>query len=153
LIYDVNGQLVFEDNVQYIAPQDSPNLIFCDQNAAKSWNCVEDACVELSNNTGDFSSISECQEFCGTSSILKNNIELRIYPNPSSGLFKIQFDAINGEVNIYMTNMLGKEVYKTSVNSNEKNNEIIDLGDISKGIYMLKITNNRQSISEKIIIQ
>jgi hypothetical protein len=35
----------------------------------------------------------------------------------------------------------------------KKNNEIIDLGDISKGIYMLKITNNRQSISEKIIIQ
>ena len=113
-------------------------MLFCELIIAdKSWNCLEDACFELSDDTGDFSSISECQEFCGTSSIDENNIELNIYPNPSSGTFNIQFNSDEGNVELLVTNILGNKVYSSSLNTQEQNNIILDLSNFLKGFTIL----------------
>ena len=105
----------------------------------KSWNCLEEACVELSDDTGDFSSLSECQELCGTSSIDENGIEISIYPNPSSGLFNIQSNSNGGDVELLLTNILGNKVFSTSLNTKEHKNILLDLSNYPQGIYNLTL--------------
>ena len=140
LIFDTNGQIIHDENEDYVAPQDSPELLFCEGTVPnKSWNCLEDACVELSDNTGDFTSLSECQELCGTSTITENDIKFNIYPNPSSGVFNIQFNSGDEDVYVTVTNIVGKEVFKQISNSTEQYDTRIDLSTLPKGIYYLTL--------------
>ena len=140
LIFDTNGQIIHDENENYVAPQNSPELLFCEVTVTnKSWSCVEDACVELSDDTGDFTSLSECQELCGTSTITENDIKFSIYPNPSSGVFNIQFNSNDEDVHITVTNIVGKEVFKLISNSTEQYDTRIDLSILPKGIYYLTL--------------
>ena len=152
MIYDTNGQIIHDENEDFVAPQNSPDLLFCEVTVSdKSWNCLEDACVELSDDTGNFSSLSECQELCGTSSIDENGIELSIYPNPSSGLFNIQFNFDEGVVELLVTNILGNKVYSSSLNTQEQNNILIDLSNYPQGIYNLTLKTTMEIKTYKLV--
>ena len=70
----------------------------------------------------------------------------KMYPNPTDGnavYFKITESA---EVNIY--NVLGKLIKKAAINTN---NNSIDTSNLAKGIYLVKINSENQSITKKLI--
>ena len=69
-----------------------------------------------------------------------------IYPNPSSGLF--YFDSNIKSGNIKVISILGKEVYTSVIN----NNNIVDLSKEAKGIYIIKIKHNGETIQKKITL-
>lgn len=73
----------------------------------------------------------------------------RVYPNPTSGKLNIEFEKINGEVNIVMTDILGREVY------NEKTlaNRIIDVSGFSKGVYVLSLNTQNGKALYKVIVE
>jgi len=75
---------------------------------------------------------------------------LRISPNPSNGVFKIDFETSDPpKIEIY--NLMGKLIYSTiDINSNER---IIDLSNEAKGIYVLNVIYNNKLTSKKIIIE
>lgn len=105
----------------------------------------------MSDDTGDFSSLSECQELCGISSIDENGIELSIYPNPSSGLFNIQFNTDEGNVELLVTNILGNKVFSTSLNTKEQNNILLDLSNYPQGIYNLTLKTTMEIKTYKLV--
>ena len=105
----------------------------------------------MSDDTGDFSSLSECQKLCGTSSIDENGVELSIYPNPSSGLFNIQFNSYEGDVELQLTNILGNKVFSTFLNMKEQNNFILDLSTYSEGIYNLTLKTTMEIKTYKLV--
>ncbi len=70
---------------------------------------------------------------------------LKIYPNPTSQYFTIDFNETIEKVDIY--NTLGALVSST-FNSNS-----IDLGNLSKGVYFTKIYSADKSVTKKIIKQ
>ena len=74
---------------------------------------------------------------------LKN---LTIYPNPTNG--NALYFNFTKDVTIRMYNVLGKLV-KTNKISSENNN--IDISNLPKGIYLLKINSENQFITRKII--
>jgi hypothetical protein len=70
-----------------------------------------------------------------------------ILPNPNNGAFTIKNNQIiNGEIEIY--NSIGILVFKS-----ELKNQTINLADISKGLYTIKIIGDHFHASDKIIIQ
>ena len=71
---------------------------------------------------------------------------ISIYPNPSSGKAKIEW---NGSKNasIKVFNLMGKEVLQQVI-SNE-----IDLSNYPKGIYIVKVSDGQKIYSNKIVIQ
>ncbi len=74
-------------------------------------------------------------------------INFKIYPNPSNGKFNIDFeDSGNYSLEIYST--IGQKVYELK-ESNKKSIEILDL---QKGIYLVKVTKDSKSIFKKIVI-
>jgi len=91
------------------------------------------------------------------------NSQLKVYPNPSSGVFAIEVDIREiGKVRkIMVYNMLGKVMYEieselaiSNTPSQLKKNAIkIDLNPYNKGIYHLQIITEKLTLNKKIVYQ
>lgn len=84
-----------------------------------------------------------------SSGILDKNIDVKLYPNPSSGIFHIKCDNIRS---IEIINISGKLVYSKSFEGIISNINI-NLRDYSKGIYLINIYTDQGLINKKIIIE
>jgi len=74
---------------------------------------------------------------------------ISIYPNPSNGLFTIKSD-FEGSVTYEITDILGKQIYKTDKLIKGKNT--IDASSFNKGVYLIKFEYNNGRYVEKLII-
>ena len=118
-----------------------------------SWNCVNDACVDPLDGSGEFSTLNDCEQVCqNISSISENIIDVNIFPNPSSNIFNLEFNA-DSESKISVTNILGEQVYFESTKSIGEFNSQIDLSNFSKGIYNLTIKTSDRISNHKLILQ
>ena len=73
--------------------------------------------------------------------------EFQIYPNPVSTKLNLQMTSFSSENNNYeISNINGRIMIKGTI---EQENTVIDLENLSKGIYIIKTSNN--SIPKKII--
>ena len=76
-----------------------------------------------------------------------------ISPNPNNGIFNIKADLSSyDDVIISVTDLQGKVIYQTTENSNVLNQNI-NLSDVEKGIYLLTISSQSASSTEKIFIR
>ena len=73
---------------------------------------------------------------------------VKIYPNPSSDIFNIDFPkSFTGQVQV--SDMLGKVIFTKEVK--DKSNDDIDLTNQEKGVYIAKFQNGNIRFSEKLI--
>ena len=77
---------------------------------------------------------------------LSNN--LAIYPNPSNGIINIEIDNNQNSV-VIIRDTFGKVILKKNFISTT----LIDLGNLSKGIYIIEITSNNHSVSRKLSLK
>ena len=90
--------------------------------------------------------------------VLKEGIEekatMSIFPNPSAGNFKLHIRGLNGnKAIIVIVDALGKEIYKAQTNiSSDVNMLPINLDRIHKGTYFIKLSTNKFSMAEKLVI-
>jgi len=68
-----------------------------------------------------------------------------IYPNPSNGIFKINSTTEINSITIY--DSMGRNIKQINSNENE-----VNLTNLSKGIYFIKILSNHQELTQKIIL-
>ena len=81
--------------------------------------------------------------------ILSNKI--LVYPNPSSGIFNIDFEGVDLKGSkLDIINSLGKVIYEDLL---DKNNFHIDLKANSKGVYFIRIENNDNILIKKLTIK
>lgn len=79
--------------------------------------------------------------------------DVAIWPNPANDNLNINFKVISPNTNIALYDIQGRVVYQALVNENNSQRYVIDTSKFSAGVYMLKINNNTQSTSKKIIIE
>ncbi len=85
-----------------------------------------------------------------TKDYLPNDIELRVYPNPSKGIFHISMNS--GErVKIEVINIVGSKV--CSDDYNDADNITIDLRSYPKGIYYMTVKTGEYENIQKLIVQ
>jgi hypothetical protein len=87
------------------------------------------------------------------SAIEENLIEnlIFVYPNPSSGIFQLNFDNMQlakEELEIY--NVSGEKVYTVA---NIKQQMQIDLSALPTGIYFVKVYDGTKIYNQKIVVQ
>ncbi len=91
----------------------------------------------------------------GTGSTGLNNVSNQfvsnIYPNPSNGLVNIETDLGNTINEVVVTDVTGK-LYQVSVSLNA-NQAVVDLAELSTGLYFATIKSNVGSSTQKIIKQ
>lgn len=94
----------------------------------------------------------------GTSIIEENNNDFKVVaniPNPFSKNTEILFTMPNdGNVNLKVYNMLGKEVYNTTVAANQGDNRIpVSAEKLTSGIYLYTLSYNNTTITKKMIVE
>ena len=73
-----------------------------------------------------------------------------LYPNPNNGKFKINYNTTN-RTDIEIFNILGEKIL-TKTNSIQTTNEI-DISNVQKGIYFVKIGDGNSVHTKKIIVR
>ena len=74
--------------------------------------------------------------------------EFKIFPNPSNGNFNIIFDETNGIHSVEIFSLLGQKVFEKEKTGSSS----ISVNNLQKGIYLLKVTKDSKSRTQKIII-
>jgi hypothetical protein len=80
--------------------------------------------------------------------------EVMVYPNPSSGMLFIDILAKNlSNLNVVVTAVTGQEVYRTNhQNVDGKFSTSIDLSNLAKGTYMVKLQSEKGSVVRNIVV-
>lgn len=80
---------------------------------------------------------------------------VNVYPNPSNGDLNITWDGVvTGTANVVVTNVVGTEVYKGTLDINTATGESrIDLKNLKSGMYLITIKSDNISYSSKLFIQ
>lgn len=76
---------------------------------------------------------------------------VKIYPNPNNGQFTILLNNFKSNSKIYIYNTIGSVFYQSEI-SNEALHQI-NLSAIKKGIYFVRIVDEKEQFSHKIIVK
>ena len=87
-------------------------------------------------------------EACDFSSVDEYNEFFNIYPNPTTGLLNV-FGNFNEETSVKIINNIGQVVLSLKT----LNNLTIDLSDLKKGLYFVKLKSVNESITRSIIVK
>jgi len=104
-------------------------------------------------NTGTIAgTITYCQYPCTINTKEKtNDAIIKIFPNPSNGIFSVLINKVSSTINVEIFNMLGKSVFAKQVDTETSE---IDLSKQTKGIYFYQIKSEKEIIhSGKIVIE
>jgi hypothetical protein len=74
-----------------------------------------------------------------------------VFPNPSTRIFNILTENPIANATIIIADLNGRIVFQTK--SENLNNQTLELNQLQKGIYILKISNENFKYSQKIIKQ
>lgn len=141
VLIDIIGTLgdgnTFAQNTTLVRNPDvyEPNTTY----TASEWTSfASNTCDDLGSHTQNTLSIGDVNDL--------NNVNF--YPNPLKGN-QLYFNT-KQTLNINLYNILGKKVLTQEVNNT---NNTINLNNFSKGVYLVKISNQNQTITKKLIKQ
>ena len=76
-----------------------------------------------------------------------------IYPNPSNGIFVIDFNESYSKTKIELINITGAVVQNFSINNTDDLRKSIDLSALSKGLYLLRVSSNEGFDVRRIVLE
>lgn len=79
---------------------------------------------------------------------IQDQIKIKVFPNPANSTINILSDKILNQISIY--NLLGENILNLTTNKKETS---IDVSSLSKGSYFIKATTDKNSVTQKLIIQ
>ncbi len=81
------------------------------------------------------------------------NCNIKIYPNPSNGIFTINMKTFEKQYKMSITDITGRIIYSSLFKTEKILKKQIDLSNQKKGLYFLKINTENQTFTEKIIVR
>jgi parallel beta-helix repeat protein len=75
---------------------------------------------------------------------------VKIFPNPSNGRFTIELSNFENGASINVYNILGAKIYQSA--SKIKDNYEINLPGLKRGIYIVKVTGEKEQVTKKISV-
>ncbi len=80
--------------------------------------------------------------------------QISIYPNPNNGKFHIRLnEPISSDLDFRLYDKLGKMIRNEQLASNHPEDHLVNIGHVSRGIYIVKISDHKKLIhTEKIIV-
>ncbi|MGL4599454.1 MAG: T9SS type A sorting domain-containing protein [Bacteroidia bacterium] len=111
---------------------------------------TNEACVSSQTNVNVF--VDPCLGL-GENTLFSNSIQ--VAPNPSNGLFTVNFDApVRNDVTVQVTDLVGRIVYTDVMqNVQGRNTRDINMQSLSKGVYLFSLVYEGKAYTQKIIIE
>ena len=78
-----------------------------------------------------------------------NAFEVKLYPNPTNGVFDIELDVIS-KYDVIVYNVVGQIVFSGFINTMSKT---INLSNLEKGVYTVDLVDENVIYTEKVIIK
>jgi len=111
-------------------------------------------CYKVKSMNGDceseFSNIV-CKTYLSLENINQTNISTKLYPNPTNGKASLEVEGLNAEAYVLIYDMVGRVIQRHKINKG-KNELEIDLS-YAKGVYSIRIVNDRINQTKKLIVQ
>lgn len=80
--------------------------------------------------------------------------EFKVYPNPNTGLFWVEFNALLATDVVYeVFDIRGRKIYTETSNANGYVRKAINLSDVSSGLYVLNVSDGMSKVSRKLVIE
>ncbi|MCB9064977.1 MAG: HYR domain-containing protein [Chitinophagales bacterium] len=113
--------------------------------------------------------LGKCEESCGSAAKSGNNNvvqnegeednsltemsigNMKLYPNPNTGTFKIELPEAVKEGMVIVRDMMGKEVKRLSFYTAQ--NMTFSIPEVADGIYMLEVLNNDRVYKTRVVIR
>jgi hypothetical protein len=83
---------------------------------------------------------------------LNSTADIKVYPNPTTGLINISFDNIYYGNILKVENILGETVYQENIEQFDAGIKSIDLGRNCNGIYFVTLQNQEKKLRFKILL-
>jgi uncharacterized repeat protein (TIGR03803 family) len=121
---------------------------------------VYDTMFSFTGQFGDFSGQAPYGDLMqytptttGTNEVGVKCEELRVYPNPSNGIFTIQSSVFSGQWSVEVYNVLGEQVYSQLSIANYQFS--INISEKPNGVYLYRVLNEGGSLvgSGKVVIE
>jgi hypothetical protein len=82
--------------------------------------------------------------------IVSSEKSVKIYPNPNNGQFTLEFLNIESGATIRIYNLLGAQIYHSTATS--QTSYKINLPEIKRGIYFVKVTDRKEQYIRKMVV-
>ncbi len=104
-----------------------------------------------SSDNADSKIITLTQDITNGVSTVSSESNLNVYPNPSVKNFTVQIDNFNGiEKKLEVINMMGQVVTTQTLT---QGNTTIDCSDLTKGMYIFRVTAENNSVSYTRVVK
>ena len=98
--------------------------------------CTGNYCCTVTDANGCIDNIcTDILSDAGVANINGGGVKINVYPNPTTGQFTMVTSGVNGESEVEVYDVLGAEVYSTSVTGSKT----INLGNEPNGIYLYRV--------------
>jgi len=128
--------------------------IFNGQSSLGSWRIVIADVATANNGTLNSFTFNICSTTV-TETLLNEEFEINefvIYPNPSKGVFNIQFNSnSNNDISLNVYDMRGRNVHKDTFTNNGLINETINLENLQSGVYLVEVQDGFKKVTKKIV--
>jgi hypothetical protein len=82
---------------------------------------------------------------------LDNQLKFSVYPNPAKNNLTIESNMTSANLNITITDMVGRKVLSTSIR-NQKTSTI-SISTLASGTYVISISDGNETINRQLVIQ
>ena len=88
-----------------------------------------------------------------SNTVAATEVQLTIYPNPTTGIVNIDFsNAQSEQVIVQVLDVVGKEVYTQSLGAIQKGQTTVDLSTEPSGVYIVKATSGSSVTTQKLVL-
>ena len=86
---------------------------------------------------------------------IENSHELQIFPNPNNGEFTLHAANLSDNNSmIEVSNIVGQVVYREDVKTPSTSLiKVLNIGDLGKGMYFVKLINNNEESVMRVIVR
>jgi len=125
---------------------------FISENSLGDWKLkvMDDADVDIGNIQNWSIELCTSEPSLAVNNYVFDNF--KVYPNPSSGIFNIEFTSKStNDVSITIFDLLGRKIIqKTYINSATEFKDVLYINQISSGLYILQVKRGNEISSQKI---
>jgi PKD repeat protein len=90
----------------------------------------------------------------GANEITKNPVSVNLYPNPSDGRFNLLVSNWKGTMSLTVTNLHGQALFSgTLTGDSGRIQSMLDLSAFGKGVYFIRLTGERDTWVEKVVVE
>ena len=108
--------------------------------------------AEEGNNAGKYAIKFAQKSTSDLNDIIAEEFSMSLYPNPAKDKTTLTINGLDKEATMTISDELGRTIQKTTIAANETS-KTINTSNLASGVYYIKIVNEKQTKTQKLIVR